>query len=365
MGSKGIIFVVLLPLLAGTGRARPIDRLFVPQARPATPVETVTATDQPLNRSASKEPADRYLDAFDLPPAKFEYTLQLVSAEETLRLYRLVYPSPEKTPWPENNAVPAEFYLPPDASESAKVPAAIILDIMDGSAILPRMMARAAAQRGLAALYLPMPYYNARRPANDEHEQVLRDDPRRAADGLRQTVMDVRRAKAILASRPEVDAGHIGITGISMGGILTALAAGVDGEFDRVVPILSGGDVATIVFHAHETRKLRAAMKAKGMDRDAAAAALAPVEPVNFASRIGADRCLMINAAADEVIPRATTEALHAAAGGPQIVWLQAGHYTSLTYFPLMQKTVIEFLRDGSRPPGLMPQFKPGAARDR
>jgi len=292
-----------------------------------------------------------YLRGFEQPPGKFDYTIQLIEQEEEFRLYRLVFPSPVKTPWPENNVVPAEFYVPRSASASAKVPAAVVLDILDGSAILPRMMARSAAQQGLAALYLPMPYYNARRPRNKEHEVALRDDPRRAADGLRQTVMDVRRARAILAARPEVDPSRLGITGISMGGIMTALAAGVDGEFDRVVPILSGGDVATIIFHAHETRRLRELMEAKGMDRDAAAAALAPVEPLNFASRIGADRCLMINAANDEVIPKETTLALNRAIGGPQIVWLEAGHYSSLTYFPLMQKTVIEFLRDGVRPP--------------
>ena len=58
----------------------------------------------------------------------------------------------------------------------------------------------------------------------------------------------------------------------------------------------------------------------------------------------------MINASNDEVIPKETTEKLRAAAGGPQTPWLNAGHYTSLTFFPLMQKTVVEFLRDGTRP---------------
>ena len=58
----------------------------------------------------------------------------------------------------------------------------------------------------------------------------------------------------------------------------------------------------------------------------------------------------MINASEDEVIPKETTDKLRAAAGGPQVLWLRAGHYTSLTYFPLMQKTVIDFLRDGKRP---------------
>jgi len=59
----------------------------------------------------------------------------------------------------------------------------------------------------------------------------------------------------------------------------------------------------------------------------------------------------MINAANDEVIPKKDTEVLARAIGNPQVMWLQAGHYSALTYFPLMQKTVIEFLRDGKRPP--------------
>jgi dienelactone hydrolase len=211
-------------------------------------------------------------------------------------------------------------------------------------------MARGAAQNGLAALYVPMPCYNDRRPPGDPHKRMLRDDPARAADGLRQTVMDVRRAKAILASRAEVRADQIGITGISLGGITTALAAGVDGQFSRVAPILAGGDVAGITFHAHETRKLRVAMEDKGMTLADAADVFAPVEPLSFASRVNPERCLMINAANDEVIPKQNTEALHRALGKPQIVWLQAGHYSSLTFFPMMQKTVIEFLRDGKRP---------------
>lgn len=344
------LLIVLGPAPAGlAGRKSAIDRLFIPATQPTTPVEEHRATDLPLKLGDAGAPAAKYLPRFATPPGKFTFTTQLLAEEETIRVYRLTFTSPLETPWPENNRVPAEYYVPRSASPRAKVPAAVVLDIMDGSAILPRVMARAAAQQGLAALYLPMPCYSDRRPAHDEHQQVLRDDPARAADGLRQTVMDVRRARAILLSLPEVDPEQIGLTGISLGGIMTALAAGVDGEFARVVPILSGGDVATIIFHAHETRKLRQMMVDKGMDR--AAEALAPVEPLNFALRIRSDRCLMINSANDEVIPKATTMALHKSIGEPQIVWLPAGHYSSLTYFPLMQKTVIEFLRDGTRPP--------------
>ena len=346
-----LLAVLLICSVPARGeRGRPLERLFIPATQPAAPVETLSAADLPLDRQGADEQTRKRLQAFDRPPRSFDYTLQLLAEEEQFRIYRLVFPSPLETPWPQNNIVPAEYYVPRTASGSAKVPAAVVLDILDGSAILPRMMARSAAQNGLAALYVPMPCYNARRPPNDEHEQMLRDDPARAADGLRQTVMDVRRAKAILASRPEVDASHIGITGISLGGIMTALSAGVDGTFARAVPILAGGNLADITFHCHEMRKLRAALLEKGIGREAARDVFAPVEPLTFAGRIGADRCLMINATKDEVIPKATTVALHEAAGKPRIVWLPGTHYPALGHFPVMQKTVIEFLRDGTRP---------------
>jgi hypothetical protein len=101
----------------------------------------------------------------------------------------------------------------------------------------------------------------------------------------------------------------------------------------------------------------------KGISREGAAEIFAPVDPLNFASRVGQGRCLMINADKDEVIPKKDTEALRRAIGDPQILWLQAGHYSSLTYFPLMQKTVIDFLRDGKRPDRSAPSPAPTSAK--
>ena len=331
-------------------RNRAVDNLFKPRTAPNAAVETVEAADLPLDLRGAKGKLADLLRPFDTERRPFKYTIQLIAEEDSFRVYQVTFPSPFETPWPENNVVPAEYYVPREAAAAKKVPAAVVLDIMDGSAILPRVMARAAAQNGLAALYVPMPCYNDRRPPGDPHKRMLREDPARAADGLKQTVMDVRRAKAVLGSRPEVLADAIGITGISLGGITTSLAAGVDGQFNRVAPILAGGDIAAITFHANETRKIRAAMEEKGMTVADARDVYAPVEPLSFSSRIDPTRCLMINAANDEVIPKKNTEALHKALGKPQILWLRAGHYSALTFFPLMQKTVIEFLRDGKRP---------------
>lgn len=299
--------------------------------------ETCEATDQPLDLKDAAGQTAQWLAAFDHPSQKFTYTLSAPQKQSAVSVHRVKFDSPFKSPFPENNVVPGELYLPGDAE--GKVPAVIVLDILQGNSLLARIMAGRLAREGIAALYISMPYYNERRPANGAHERMLSDDPAKAIQALRQTVMDVRRAKALLASRPEIDAARIGITGISLGGIMTALAAGVDGGFYRVVPILGGGDIASILFNAQETRRVRKMLPEK-LTQAALAEFLAPVEPLNFASRIRADRCLMINAEKDETIPKANAEALAKAIGGPTMIWSPLGHVNSAIYLPnILQKT--------------------------
>ena len=54
-------------------------------------------------------------------------------------------------------------------------------------------------------------------------------------------VADIVLAHSLLASMPEVDGDRIGITGISWGGYLTCIAAGVDERFKFAVPVYGCG----------------------------------------------------------------------------------------------------------------------------
>jgi dienelactone hydrolase len=56
-----------------------------------------------------------------------------------------------------------------------------------------------------------------------------------------QAVAAVLRGHALLASRPEVDAERIGITGISWGGYLTCIVAGIDPKLKVAVPVYGCG----------------------------------------------------------------------------------------------------------------------------
>ena len=57
----------------------------------------------------------------------------------------------------------------------------------------------------------------------------------------------------------------------------TSLAAGIDGSFYRVVPILAGGDLADIIFHAPETRREREKLVARGIDQEKLEPVMGPV----------------------------------------------------------------------------------------
>src|SRR4051794_17064058 len=169
----GALGFVWFATTAPAQRSRTVDNLFRPKPPTGAAVETVHATDPPLDTRGADEQLATMLRGFEPETPEFSYTIQLLAEEEGFRQYQVTFRSPMKTPWPENNVVPAELYVPRGAAAGKKVPAAVVLDIMDGSAILPRMMARSAAQNGLAALYVPMPCYNDRRPAGDAHKKVL------------------------------------------------------------------------------------------------------------------------------------------------------------------------------------------------
>jgi cephalosporin-C deacetylase-like acetyl esterase len=341
---KVLLIVSITAQAAAAGvMPRALAHLTYPGTQPTTPVETFAAADVALRLHGATGEAAQWLKMFDLPPHHFDYTMQLIEDDEFIQVYRLVYASPFKSPFPQNNIVPAEYYVP--KNHAGKIPAAIVLDILYGNSVVPRGLARGLAAQGVAALYMPMAYYNSRRPAGDAHIRWLDEDPARAIEPPRQTVMDIRRAKAILAMREEVDPTRIGITGVSLGGIMTSLAAGIDGSFYRVVPILAGGDLADIIFHAPETRREREKLVARGIDQEKLEPVMGPVEPLNFASRIDPRTCLMINASRDEVIPKNCTMELWNAIGKPTLLWLPSGHYTAAWYLPTVKQTAIDFLK--------------------
>lgn len=279
----------------------------------------------------------------------FEYRMTLLDQRDGFRVYRMTYPSPVATAVEQNNAVRADFYLPDNITpESAKRPAVIVLHILNGDMRVTDVACSVLARRGILAIMPTLPYYGER--AKAEGWDALLREPPLFLGMLLQSIEDIRRTADLLASRPEVDPERIDLSGVSLGGIVAASAAASDPRFFRTSLFLAGGDLLTILQHARYTRRLNKRFEELPADERAALLAeVAKVEPLTLApalrSRAEQGRVLMINAAADEIIPRACTEKLAAALGiADRVVWIDGvEHDRFITALPQSLRIITEF----------------------
>lgn len=79
-------------------------------------------------------------------------------------------------------------------------------------------------------------------------------------------VADIVLANSLIRSFPEVDPQRIGITGISWGGYLTAIAASIDPRFRFAVPVYGCGFLGEDSFWLPELKKVGAAKARKWLD---------------------------------------------------------------------------------------------------
>ena len=144
-------------------------------------------------------------ERFRLQSAEFTYELEPVLETPGYTVSRLRFPSPVTTADPENNVVHAEYFCP--VGPRPKGPGVIVLHILGADFPLSRYMAARLADRGVAALFVKLPYYGERRPAAGglNSRRFLSADIERTVTAMRQGVCDVRRAATWLADRPDVD----------------------------------------------------------------------------------------------------------------------------------------------------------------
>lgn len=305
----------------------------------ATPID---AADNPV---APEEIA--VSNTFDGQP--FTYRVKSVAAMSGFSIHYLTYPSPVVSELPQNNTIPAELYLP-DGYETwqSPRPAVICMHILDGDFQLVRMTCSMLASRGIPALMFKLPYYGERGPEGGT--RVLARRPDLFADALKQARTEIRRTVDLLASRPEIDGDHIGITGISLGAIVAATGAAEEPRLRRAMLVLGGGDLLKIINHAEETDGLRETIQGLSeADRRKVEDGLREVDPLTHAAKLRErarqGRVVMVNAAEDNVVPRECTERLAAQLGiTNDVVWLEGlGHYTAMAAMPKTLERTVQF----------------------
>lgn len=278
----------------------------------------------------------------------FIYTRLLRERNPSHERYDITYPSPDVTDFEPNNTVPAELYLPLGMGRDRVFPAVVCLHIFHGSFDLERMLCARLAQNGVPALFFKQPYYAER--GGTEGKARLVADAEVFVRGLEQGLQDARRAVDIMQSLPGVDPARVGITGVSMGAILSATVCGVEPRIHKAFLMLGGGDVREIIMTAHETRKLRAFIEKLSPEaRERVFACIDRLDPIRASDRLKllaqADRLRMICAEQDQVVPPVCSRRLAEAAGfADRITWLKGmDHYSAMAGFPKIMEDVVAF----------------------
>jgi dienelactone hydrolase len=204
----------------------------------------------------------------------------------------------------------------------------VVLHILDGRFIVARMVCMSLANAGLDALLVKLPFYGPRRPPNVGSPAK---DPERFRLLVFQGIADTRRAAALLAGLATTEPGGVGLCGVSLGGFVAALTAGIDGNFERAAFVLAGGELDRVMTTgARETRRLQARFAELGLEGEGLRAWLRPMDPCTFAPRLRSCDVLMVNVAGDEVVPAASARALARDAGDREIVWFEGDQHTAL-----------------------------------
>jgi dienelactone hydrolase len=272
-------------------------------------------------------------ERYHVPTHDFEYKLSLRHdlRHSGVKVYDLSFPSPVKSPIPENNTVYGELFMP---AGEGPFPACIVLDILQGDALVARAQSMWLAQHGVAGLVVYMAHYGPRRPAGSPNRLLSPNLPKTIA-GVQQTVKDVRCAVAWLASRKEIDPEKLGLVGTSLGSLVGAVVAANEPRVKNVCLMLGGGGLVD-AYYDHPLAKQYLPLVELVGGKAAVKAIIDPVDPLTYARQLKEKNLLMICASRDDIVPPKAAKALWEATGKQKIIWIDSTHVGAATHLMTM-----------------------------
>jgi pimeloyl-ACP methyl ester carboxylesterase len=187
------------------------------------------------------------------------------------------------------------------------------------------LMANHWFARGLDVVLFTLPYHGARTPADarfsGEHFAV--PDVSRLSEAVREAIYEIRQ---VMHWRREETGAPVGVLGLSLGGYLAALAAGLCDDVDFAIPMVPPvciGDLAWRFFTG--TRHHREGGEA-ALSHDELRRAFRVHSPLSHPLRIPQERVLIVAGRGDRIVPPEHPEALRAHWGGAAIHWFSGSH---------------------------------------
>jgi len=261
-----------------------------------------------------------------------------------IEVTRVSYLSPVVTPYPQNCTVTAFLFLPktPGPYPVMLVEHEWLPVTLTNEFVLCATLARS----GVAAFLVVQPYsYNRRILPRVPDVELLSGNSRQTVAAVRQAVLDNRRALDWLQTRPDIDPTRMGVVGISLGGILAPLIAGVDHRAKVLVTIVGGADVSDLVYDSFITYGLRPSLLYHRVTFDSLKRDYAPIEPTNWLGGFDSRNALLFNGRFDVFVNPKQARHLAKALGGAKIVWIPTGHYGTVFAEKRIETIGTQFVR--------------------
>jgi dienelactone hydrolase len=195
-------------------------------------------------------------------------------------------------------------------------PGIVLMHGMPGTARSMAGQGQGLAEHGAVVIAIDAPFARrggqpVRFTAQDRTEQI-------------QLIKDLQRAVDVLRARANVDGERIAYLGISYGGAMGALFAGIERRIKAAVLVVGDGGLVSH-FTGPEDRGFLAGLSCA--TRTDWFRSMAPIEPVRFIPHASPTALLLQSGRLDDLVPAADAQALHAAAPEPRtILWYDAGH---------------------------------------
>lgn len=170
------------------------------------------------------------------------------------------------------------------------------------------------------------PYHGVRKPAASRFsgEFFISADAVRTVEACRQAVTDARTTLNWLLAE---NSGNVGVTGISLGALITYLLLCADGRPAFAVPMLGHGDLFDGPSESSLTKNVRRGYQKQGLDREVLRPFVRPLTARALRPKLSPERILPINGLYDAIITADKAQQLFKAWNIPEVVWLKAGHF--------------------------------------
>ncbi len=178
---------------------------------------------------------------------------------------------------------------------------------------------------GLDVVLLTLPFHGARTPpgARFSGERFAVPHIARLAGAVRQAIYEIHVVCGWLRRE---SAGPVGLLGLSLGGYLSSLLAGLTADLDFVIPMVPPvcmGDLAWRFFA--RSRHYRTNPQ-PAFSHEELRAAFRVHSPLTFAPRLERDRILILAGRGDRIVPPEHPYALWRHWGEPEIYWFSGSH---------------------------------------